>query len=100
MKIKMDKKFKGVELSVYWPDDWKTVHLTVSEWERILSGKEFSKQGEGYSYDGVSFVDIWWFQGGIDGELEVSYSREDGDYDGGQGYVGHLSDEEIKKEFY
>lgn len=85
---------KGVKLSVYWPDDNKSVFLTASEWERILSGKEFSKSGEGYAYDGEKFDDYWWFEGGENGKVEVTY----GD-DGGTGYLGYLSDDEIDKEF-
>ena len=84
---------KGIKLSVYWPDDRKTVYLTISEWEEILSGKEFIKAGNGYGYEGETYNDTWWFEGGIDGALEVTYD------DGGTGFSGKLSDEEIDKEF-
>jgi antitoxin component YwqK of YwqJK toxin-antitoxin module len=83
-----------VKLSVYWPDDWKSVILSKSEWEEILSGKSFSKDGEGYHYEGEKFSDWWSFQGGLDGGVEVTY---DG---GGVGFIGTLSDTEIRKEFY
>ena len=26
---------KNIKLSVYWPDDWKSVILSKSEWEEI-----------------------------------------------------------------
>jgi hypothetical protein len=82
---------KRMKLSVYWPDCWKSVILTKEEWEEILSGNEFSKGGKGYYYDGEKFYDDWWFEGGIDGEVIVTYG------DGGTGYEGTLSDEEIIK---
>ena len=84
---------KNIKLSVYWPDDWKSVILSMSEWEEILSGKEFSKDGEGYGYEGEEYFDLWWFEGGLDGDVEVTYD------DGGTGFIGKLSDEEITKEF-
>ncbi len=84
---------KSIKLSVYWPDDWKSVILSMSEWEEILSGKEFTKGGEGYVYEGEAYSDVWWFEGGMDGEVEVTYD------DGGTGFSGNLSDEEINKEF-
>lgn len=84
---------KRVRLSVYWPDDWKSVILELTEWNAIISGKEFSKSGEGYAYEGEEFSDFWWFEGGLDGRVEVSYD------DGGTGFEGKLSDEEIEKEY-
>lgn len=44
----------------------------------------------GYSYEGDLFQDVWWFEGGIDGAIEVTYN------DGGTGLSGKLSDAEIE----
>ena len=85
---------KRMVLSVHWPDDWKSVSLTKEEWEEILSGQEFSKEGKGYHYEGEKFYDYWWFKGGIDGEVKVTYGEEE------CGYEGNLSDEEIIKKPY
>ena len=84
---------KSIKLSVYWPDDWKSVILSMSEWEEVLSGIEFSKDSESYSYEGEEYSDFCWFEGGIDGEVLVTYD------DGGTGFIAKLSDEEITKEF-
>jgi len=55
----MSQNIKSIKLSVYWPDDWKSVILNMAEWEEILSGKEFSKAREGYGYEGEYFSDGW-----------------------------------------
>ena len=81
-----------MKLSVYWADEWKSIELSQNEWEAILDGNEFSKDGEGYYYEGKKFQDHWWFEGGLDGGLEIYYG------DGGTGFIGSLSDEEVIKE--
>lgn len=81
-----------MKLSVYWADDWKSIELSQTEWALILDGNEFSKDGEGYYYEGKQFQDHWWFAGGTDGSLEIYYG------DGGTGFIGYLSDEEVIKE--
>ena len=83
---------KSIQLSVYWPDDWKSVILTISEYDEILNGKEFVKDGEGYGYEGEIFSDTWWFEDGIDGKVEVTYD------DSGTGFSGILSDSVIIKD--
>ncbi len=80
---------KEYKISVYWPYDWKSLVLTEPEWNLILEGNEFSKNGEDYIYDGEVFLTFWWFQGGANGELIVYYD------DGGTGFQGKLSDEEV-----
>ncbi len=86
------QKIKRIEVSIYWPDGWKSVILTPKEYQSILAGKPFSKDGEGYGYDGEDFQDWWSFEGGMEGKVVVSY----GD-DGGEGFNGRLSDCEIQE---
>ncbi len=86
------KKNKKIRISVYWPDDTKSVILTQKEYQSILDGKPLDKDGEGYSYDGEDFEDRWSFEGGLDSNLIVTY----GD-DGGVGFDGNLSDCEIEE---
>jgi hypothetical protein len=82
---------KKIKISIYWPDDWKSVLLTQKEYQSILNGKSLEKEGEGYSYDGEEFQDYWSFEGGIDGNVVVSYN------DGGIGFDGSFSECEIEE---
>ena len=86
------KKTKKIRISVYWPDDTKSVILTQKEYQSILDGNPLDKVGEGYCYDGEDFEDRWSFEGGLDGNLIVRY----GD-DGGVGFDGNLSDCDIEE---
>lgn len=79
------KKTKKIRISVYWPDDWKSVVITQKEYQSILEGNSFETCGEGYSYEGEDFNDWWEFEGGKDCNVVVSYN------DGGVGYDGPLS---------
>lgn len=74
-----------IRISVYWPDDWKSIVITQIEYQSILDGNPYEDIGEGYSYDGEEFEDYWAFEGGINGNVVVSYD------DGGVGYDGPLS---------
>jgi len=85
-------KKKKIRISVYWPDDTKSVILTQKEYQSILDGNPLDKDGEGYCYDGEDFEDRWSFEGGLDSNLIVNY----GD-DGGVGFDGNLSDCEIEE---
>ena len=42
------KKAKKIRISVYWPDDWKSVVITQKQYQSILDGKPLEKDGEGY----------------------------------------------------
>jgi hypothetical protein len=76
-------KDPGAVLRVYWGYD-VDVELVVSKlnWSKILRGKEVRLRGKGYYYEGEFFRDYWYFFGGFDGELRVSYSG------GGDGFIG------------
>ncbi len=78
-------KKKKILISVYWPDDWKSVLLTKKEYQSIIEGNSFKARGEGYSYEGEDFYDWWTFEGGKDCNVVVSYNG------GGVGYDGPLS---------
>ncbi len=51
-----------------------------------------SIRGKGYYYEGSFFWDYWYFGGGLDGDLIVTY----GD-DGGTGFDGELKDADTAK---
>ncbi len=78
-------KKKKILISVYWPDDWKSVVLTQKEYQSILKGNSFETRGEGYCYEGEDFHDWWTFKGGKDCNVVVSYD------DGGVVSDGPLS---------
>lgn len=85
---------KGAYISVYWPDDWKTVRLTPRNWRRVLAGKSLYVRGKGYYYDGEFYRDYWSFndEGKEKGSVTVYY----GD-DGGTGFSGSIDDLEIEE---
>ena len=85
------KKAKKIRISVYWPDDWKSVVITQKQYQSILDGKPLKKDGEGYCYEGEEFSDWWTFEGGTDSKVIVNYSGE------GVGFEGSLSDCEIEE---
>ena len=82
---------KKITISVYWPDDWKSVVLDEEEYQEILSGEPFDKEGEGYYYEGEDFEDWWSFEGDGNGNINVVVSYGDG----GVGFDGTLDDCEI-----
>jgi hypothetical protein len=82
---------KKVRISVYWPDDWKSVILDQEEYRSILAGQSLELEGEGYSYEGEDFQDYWFFAGGLEGNVIVTYD------DGGVGFEGILRDCDIEE---
>ena len=86
-----NEKMKKIKISVYWPDDWKSIIITQKEYQSILNGNPLEKDGEGYSYEGEDLSNWWSFKGGLDSYLLVSYGG-----DGGVGYEGPLSGCEIE----
>ncbi len=80
-----------VILSVYWPDEWKSVEIDSSEWRKILRGKPYSDFGKGFRYDGVKFNDFWQFNNEIKGSCMVTYDE------GCVGFEGSISECEIKE---
>ncbi len=91
-KKNLTSKKKKIRLSVYWPDDWKSIVITQKEYQSILNGKSFSTDGDGFRYEGERFYDFWHFTGGIDSDLIVTYGG-----DGAVGFDGSISDCEIQE---
>lgn len=86
-----------VSITVEWGYELHILELTDSQWESILSGKPLEIEGDGYAYEGEFFVDTWSFEGGIDGNLVVTYRpAEGGAMDEGTGYQGALSGADIQ----
>lgn len=82
---------KKVKVTVYWPDDHKSVILTQAEWQSILDGSSLSKSGEGYLYEGEEFEDFWTFDGGSSSNVCVTYGE------GSVGFEGTLDECEIEE---
>ena len=74
--------FGWVELGFNWGYEWANLHLTPSQWRRILQGDDFCKTSRA-AYDGEAFKLSWSFSKGT--HLEVSYG------DGGTAYKGKLT---------
>lgn len=79
-------------ITVEWGNENHSITVTTSDWAKIKAGRTHSQKGAGYHYEGEFLWDYWTFEGGLDGELKVVY----GD-DGGQGFVGLLSDADIEE---
>jgi hypothetical protein len=82
----------GTRLRVSWAYGDVILDLTVSpeNWSKILRGERVVVRGRGYHYEGEFFQDRWYFSGGLDCDLTVSYSSLDGEI--GDGFVGSPRD--------
>ena len=96
--IEVKVKHSRVRLSVYWPDCWKSIVLTKTEWNEIITQKQLHQLGEDYPYEGENFTTSWHFEGGLDGNITVTYESEEDVLGGGTGFQGRLSDPDVKKE--
>ena len=91
MKIKSPRNGSAT-ISVTWGYDQHSITLTPRNWARVKKGQPLSIRGKGYYYEGEFFWDGWDFEGGLDGELSVSYGG-----DGGGGFIGCLGDATIEE---
>jgi hypothetical protein len=91
----MTSSKNAATITVNWGYENHSITLTPRNWAAIRAGRSHSQRGAGYQYEAEFFWDYWSFAGGLDGELEVGY----GD-DGGQGFVGRLSDAKIEEHEY
>ena len=82
---------RAARISVYWPDDWKEITLTPRNWKKVLRGGPLKIRGKGYLYEGEFFWDYWYFEGGREGGLSVTYTG------GGEGFIGKLSEAEVEE---
>jgi hypothetical protein len=70
---------KPVRLSVSWGDGVRlNLNVAPETWKKIVGGHAATIRGNGYLYEGERFQDVWYFSGGLDGELRVSYDDADG----------------------
>lgn len=77
-------------ITVEWGYELHSITLTARNWARVKAGKPLTIRGKGYSYEGQFFWDYWYFDGGMDGSLRVTYGDE-----GGEGFSGKLSEADI-----
>lgn len=82
-------------VTVEWGYESHVLQITHEDWEEIKSGDQVTIEGQGYTYEGVDFVDYWQFDGGIGCELRVTYVC-DADEGEGEGYIGPLTEDMIK----
>lgn len=88
----MKKQFLAATITVKWGYEDHSITLTPRNWAAIKAGRPYSQRGAGYRYDAEFFWDYWEFGGGLEGDLTVNYGN-----DGGQGFVGSLSDAKIEE---
>ena len=86
-----DNKAGSMAITVNWSSQPLTIHLSRTEWIRIISGEQLKISGSGRNSRGKKFRNYWNFGGGIDGFLII---RLDG---GDIGFNGKLSDALIQK---
>lgn len=91
----MKKPKVGATITVNWGYENHSITLTPRNWAAIKAGHSHAQRGSGYLYDAEFFWDYWKFDGGIDGELEVTYGS-----DGGCGFSGALSEARIEEHEY
>ena len=80
----------AANISVEWGYEEHSITLIPRNWNKVRKGKSLSIRGSGYYYEGEFFWDYWYFGGGMDGDLVVSYGEG-----GGTGFVGRLRDADI-----
>jgi hypothetical protein len=68
------------------------VHIDSENWNHLCAGEDVHIVGDGYWYEGEEFLDTWFFKGGIDGELTVSFEKEGEIYSQGDGWIGNARD--------
>ena len=91
----MKQSKNAATITVNWDDEDHSLTLTPRNWAAIKAGRTHSQRGLGYRYEGEFFWDYWAFGGGLEGDLEVGYGGE-----GGQGFIGSLSDATIEEHAY
>ena len=82
----------ATRITVSWGYESHSIVLIPRNWSRVKNGKSLSIRGKGYPYEGEFFWDYWHFDGGLTGELIVTYGN-----DGGTGFIGNLSDSMIEE---
>lgn len=80
------------EVTLVWCYEPHSITLKARNWARVRKGLPLSIRGKGYYDEGRFYWDYWYFSGGLDGRLEVTYGS-----DGGTGFVGVLKQATIEE---
>lgn len=62
-------------LTVGWGYEGHHIELAAGHWLNVLAGHPLDRRGSNYGYEGKVFSTWWEFEGGLQGELKVSYSN-------------------------
>ena len=85
---------QDVTLTVTWGGLQHRLEIEAADWALILSGAGLELEGEDFTAGRDGFETEWDFAGGLDGALQVRFSRIDAD-DWRTGFSGILSDAAI-----
>jgi hypothetical protein len=64
-----------IRLMVVWGYEGHHIELAAGHWLNVLAGHSLERRGPNYGYEGKVFNTWWEFEGGLDGDLTVSYSN-------------------------
>ena len=64
-----------IRLMVAWGYEGHHIELAAGHWLNVLAGHCLERRGPNYGYEGKVFNTWWEFEGGLDGDLTVSYSN-------------------------
>jgi hypothetical protein len=64
-----------IRLIVVWGYEGQHIELSAGHWLNVLAGQSLERRGPNYGYEGKVFSTWWEFDGGLDGDLTVSYSN-------------------------
>lgn len=64
-----------IRLMVVWGYEGHHMELAAGHWLNVLAGHSLERRGSNYGYEGKVFRTCWEFEGGLDGDLTVSYSN-------------------------
>lgn len=77
-----------IRLMVVWGYEGQHIELSAGHWLNVLAGHSHERRGPNYGYEGTVFRTWWEFDGGLDGDLTVSYSNR---HDSAIGFRQNLS---------
>jgi hypothetical protein len=64
-----------IRLMVVWGYEGHHIELSAGHWLNVLAGHSHERRGPNYGYEGKVYSTRWEFNGGLDGDLTVSYSN-------------------------
>ena len=87
------------EFTAYWGDSViVSIEVNKSDWNDIVCDLDVRLNCNGFFYDGNQYLDFWDFKGGLNGKLEIKYTKkgyDDGD-GSGVGYLGSPNEVLVK----